>query len=93
MMLLQKPLIVLAAGGTGGHVFPADALASELSSRGFRLVLVTDRRGGSYGGSLGKIKTYRIRAGGIAGKGPIAKICSLLELGVGTFQRTICLKN
>ena len=86
MTNLDSPLIVLAAGGTGGHVFPADSLASELSSRGCRLALVTDRRGVAYGGSLGEIETHRILAGGIAGKGPIAKICSLIELGLGTLQ-------
>ncbi|MEN8197392.1 MAG: glycosyltransferase, partial [Pseudomonadota bacterium] len=35
--------IVLATGGTGGHVFPAQALARVLMGRGYRLVLVTDR--------------------------------------------------
>ena len=51
------PLIVLAAGGTGGHVFPAEALAQELSERGCRLALVTDRRGGDLGGRLGELET------------------------------------
>ena len=45
----MAPLAVLAAGGTGGHVFPAEALAAELSGRGFRLALITDRRGGGVG--------------------------------------------
>ena len=36
---------VLAAGGTGGHMIPAHALAEELSARGHRVVLVTDDRG------------------------------------------------
>ncbi len=89
----EKPLIVLAAGGTGGHVFPAGSLASELSGRGYRLVLITDRRGDAYGGPLGKIETYRIRAGGIAGKSPIAKISSLLELGIGMIQAHLLLKR
>ncbi|MCG8510982.1 MAG: glycosyltransferase, partial [Rhodospirillales bacterium] len=35
-------LVVLAAGGTGGHVFPAQALAAELALRGNRAVLMTD---------------------------------------------------
>ena len=43
--LSQKPLIILTAGGTGGHVFPAESLAEELSARGYRLALVTDSRG------------------------------------------------
>ena len=47
----RNPLVVLATGGTGGHVFPAEALAGELSARGFRLALVTDRRGAEDGGS------------------------------------------
>ncbi|PHR60550.1 MAG: undecaprenyldiphospho-muramoylpentapeptide beta-N-acetylglucosaminyltransferase [Robiginitomaculum sp.] len=41
----QNPVIVLAAGGTGGHVFPAQALASELMARGVTVHLVTDQRG------------------------------------------------
>jgi len=38
-------VIALAAGGTGGHVFPAQALAHELQSRGVRVILITDHRG------------------------------------------------
>lgn len=41
-------LCVLAAGGTGGHMFPAEALARELADRGWRIVLATDRRGEAY---------------------------------------------
>src|SRR5579871_657490 len=37
--------IVLSAGGTGGHLFPAQALAGELQRRGRRIVVITDRRG------------------------------------------------
>ena len=38
-------LVILASGGTGGHMFPAEALASALLARGHRVALVTDRRG------------------------------------------------
>ena len=41
--------IVLSAGGTGGHLFPAQALAAELSARGRRIVVMTDARGHGYG--------------------------------------------
>ena len=47
------PLVVLSAGGSGGHVYPAEALAVELNKRGCRLALVTDRRGSDLGGRLG----------------------------------------
>ena len=39
---------VVAAGGTGGHMFPAEALARELQARGWRIVLATDHRGQAY---------------------------------------------
>ncbi|MDO8605337.1 MAG: undecaprenyldiphospho-muramoylpentapeptide beta-N-acetylglucosaminyltransferase [Phaeospirillum sp.] len=80
------PLIALAAGGTGGHVFPAEALAGVLLERGYRLALVTDRRGAAYGGTLGLLETHRITAGGIAGRGKLAKIRAVAELGLGVLQ-------
>jgi len=44
------PLILLAAGGTGGHLFPAEALGVELIKRGFRVRLATDSRALRYSG-------------------------------------------
>jgi UDP-N-acetylglucosamine--N-acetylmuramyl-(pentapeptide) pyrophosphoryl-undecaprenol N-acetylglucosamine transferase len=41
--------VVLAAGGTGGHLFPAQALAGELMARGHKIVVMTDKRGTGYG--------------------------------------------
>jgi UDP-N-acetylglucosamine--N-acetylmuramyl-(pentapeptide) pyrophosphoryl-undecaprenol N-acetylglucosamine transferase len=41
-------IVVLSAGGTGGHLFPAQALAAELMRRGRRIVLMTDARGRDY---------------------------------------------
>ncbi|MBL4747842.1 MAG: undecaprenyldiphospho-muramoylpentapeptide beta-N-acetylglucosaminyltransferase [Magnetovibrio sp.] len=87
------PLILLAAGGTGGHVFPAEALASELADQGFRLGLVTDKRGQAYGGALGNLTTHHIQAGGIAGKSVPARIKSVLALAVGTWQAWRLLKK
>ena len=86
-------LILLASGGTGGHVFPAEALAVELKQRGYQLGLVTDRRGGEVRGQLAEIPVYRIRAGGIAGKGLLNRVRSTGELAAGTIQAWRLLKR
>jgi UDP-N-acetylglucosamine--N-acetylmuramyl-(pentapeptide) pyrophosphoryl-undecaprenol N-acetylglucosamine transferase len=82
----SKHLIILAAGGTAGHVFPAEALAAELMERGFQLALVTDNRGEKISGRLAKLDIYRVWAGGVAGKRMILRFISLIEIFIGTLQ-------
>jgi UDP-N-acetylglucosamine--N-acetylmuramyl-(pentapeptide) pyrophosphoryl-undecaprenol N-acetylglucosamine transferase len=78
--------IVLAAGGTGGHMFPAEALAHELCRRGLSVDLITDRRGQGFGDRMGEVAIHRISAGGIAGGGLMRRAQSVAQLGVGFFQ-------
>jgi len=52
--MTTPPLILLAAGGTGGHLFPAEALGVELIRRGYRVRLVTDARALRYSGLFSK---------------------------------------
>ncbi len=80
----DAPLIVLAAGGTGGHIFPAEALARELLGRGYRVVLMTDRRGAKFGDDV-PVPYYRVRASTLK-SGVIGKIRSVLEIGIGVLQ-------
>lgn len=87
----ESPLIVLAAGGTGGHVFPAEALARELLGRRLRVALFTDRRGGKFSDDL-PVPVYRIRASSL-GKGLFGKIRSIGEMGIGVLQARAALRK
>jgi len=88
-----KVLVLLTAGGTGGHMFPADALARALLDRGCEVALVTDKRGGAYGDTLSTIASHKIRAGQVTGRGPVAKLFGLLDVALGTLQARGLLKR
>lgn len=79
-------LVVLAAGGTGGHLFPARALAAELKSRGRTLVLVTDHRGAGFGDSLGDVAVHTVRAAAVTGRGLLGRLGGLANVALGVFQ-------
>ena len=49
---MTQPLLWIAAGGTGGHMFPAQALAEAMLQKGWRVKLTTDARGARYTGAF-----------------------------------------
>jgi UDP-N-acetylglucosamine--N-acetylmuramyl-(pentapeptide) pyrophosphoryl-undecaprenol N-acetylglucosamine transferase len=61
---------VLAAGGTGGHMIPAHALAAELKGRGYGVLLITDERGARFPGLFEGMPVHILPAGRLGG-GPI----------------------
>jgi len=67
---------VLAAGGTGGHMVPAHALAAELKSRGHGVLLITDDRGARFPGLFEGVPVHILPAGRMGG-GPIAWLKAL----------------
>ncbi|CAO3373364.1 undecaprenyldiphospho-muramoylpentapeptide beta-N-acetylglucosaminyltransferase [Azospirillum argentinense] len=77
----QRP-IILAAGGTGGHFFPAEALARELLARGEAVALVTDKRGQAFGDSLPEVTVHRIRSAAPGGN-LLAKMNAAWQMGLG----------
>lgn len=72
--------IMLSAGGTGGHLFPAQALAEALTRRGHVVDLVTDERVMKYGASFPARKIYEVPAATPSGGSPIAKVKAGLTL-------------
>jgi len=63
---------VLAAGGTGGHLIPAFALAAELERRGHHVALITDERGADIPGKPQSLTAHVLPAGRIQGKNPVS---------------------
>lgn len=89
---MSRP-IVLAAGGTGGHVFPAQALATELATRGLRLALVTDRRGGRHRGEFDKIEIHEVRSGSPRRHGLDQRLASVAATALGTVEAAFLLRR
>ena len=78
--------VVLAAGGTGGHLYPAQALAEEFLSRGRRLALVTDRRGEAFASPIEGVDWFTVRAGTPIGETLRERIHGITEIALGTLQ-------
>ena len=79
--------IVIAAGGTGGHFFPAEALANELVARGHRVVLMTDARAAAtLPVSFAEREVFVLRGAGIAGRGLRRQMGAAAALAAGTLQ-------
>lgn len=70
----ERPLLLIAAGGTGGHMFPAQALAEAMVARGWRVKLSTDARGARYAGGfpsqvvIEQVASATFARGGIAAR-------------------------
>ena len=69
------PLLLIAAGGTGGHMFPAQALAEAMVAKGWRVKLSTDARGARYaGGFPAEVQLVQVASATFARGGALAKL-------------------
>ncbi|MGN1091449.1 MAG: undecaprenyldiphospho-muramoylpentapeptide beta-N-acetylglucosaminyltransferase [Alphaproteobacteria bacterium] len=90
---MKENTIVLTAGGTGGHIFPAQALATWLKENHpeYKIIFITDARGKkNLSGALANIPVYYVKASGITGKGIFYKISAAFKLLFGSMQ-SVCL--
>lgn len=84
--------IVLAAGGTGGHLFPAEALAQELLARGHRVAIITDKRGHAFKSLGDRVEIHTVRAATLK-PGIVAKIKAVADMGIGILQSFLLLRK
>ena len=78
--------VLVAAGGTGGHLFPAEALAAALIRRGITVHLATDRRAARYGGAFADDAVHVVASATLRGRNPVAVAKTVTALGVGVYQ-------
>lgn len=73
----KEPLLLIAAGGTGGHMFPAQALAEAMVRRGWRVKLSTDQRGARYAGGFPHVVAVeQVASATLARGGAMAKLAA-----------------
>lgn len=85
--------VLLAAGGTGGHLFPAEALANELLRRGLAVELVTDERALRYGAQFPARAIHSVASATPTGGSALSKARAILKLGAGTWQARKLIKR
>jgi UDP-N-acetylglucosamine--N-acetylmuramyl-(pentapeptide) pyrophosphoryl-undecaprenol N-acetylglucosamine transferase len=83
---MSRRTILLSAGGTGGHLFPAEALAHQLKARGWEVHLATDRRAELYAGEFPAEAVHLVRSATIGSKNPLALLRSFAALWTGFRQ-------
>ncbi|MDP2732760.1 MAG: undecaprenyldiphospho-muramoylpentapeptide beta-N-acetylglucosaminyltransferase [Hoeflea sp.] len=81
--MAESKLFLLSAGGTGGHLFPAEALAHELIARGHRVHLVTDSRAARFAGAFPASEVHVVRSATLGSKNPVTLVKSLWTLFQG----------
>jgi UDP-N-acetylglucosamine--N-acetylmuramyl-(pentapeptide) pyrophosphoryl-undecaprenol N-acetylglucosamine transferase len=82
--MTEAPLILLAAGGTGGHLFPAEALGVELMRRGLRVRLATDSRAVRYSGLFSRDMIDVVPSETVRGRNPLSLARTGVMLAAGT---------
>lgn len=84
--MTRAPFVLLAAGGTGGHLFPAEALAGALRARGVPVALATDERAAQYAGQFPADRIFEIPAATPSRRSPVEAARAALTLVRGIWR-------
>ncbi|QPC92245.1 undecaprenyldiphospho-muramoylpentapeptide beta-N-acetylglucosaminyltransferase [Mesorhizobium sp. INR15] len=90
---MSKGVILLAAGGTGGHLFPAEALAHELIERGWKVHLATDDRAERFAGHFPAAAVHPIQSATLGSKNPIAVLAAFWKIWSGVRQASVIIRR
>ncbi len=82
----RAPYIILACGGTGGHMMPAEAVADKLLAVGYKVTLVTDRRGEAIGNVFQNMDRFVLNASSHMGGGFLSKAKSAISIVFSTLK-------
>ena len=92
--MTKAPLMVIAAGGTGGHMFPAQALAEAMLEKGWRVKLSTDARGARYtGGFPHVVEIEQISSATFARGGALAKLAVPFKILGGVLSMALRMRR
>ncbi|MHA3914507.1 UDP-N-acetylglucosamine--N-acetylmuramyl-(pentapeptide) pyrophosphoryl-undecaprenol N-acetylglucosamine transferase [Halovulum sp. GXIMD14793] len=91
---MTAPLLIIAAGGTGGHMFPAQALAEEMLSRGWRVKLSTDARGARYTGNFpDAVERVVLRSGSFSQGSKLSRLMVPFRVAAGTLGAIFAMRR
>ena len=85
--------IIFSAGGTGGHIFPAINLMKDFCQKGYKVVLVTDKRGKNFINNYSEFKSYILKTDTPTNKKFLDKILSLLVIFYSLLRSILILRN
>jgi UDP-N-acetylglucosamine--N-acetylmuramyl-(pentapeptide) pyrophosphoryl-undecaprenol N-acetylglucosamine transferase len=89
-MTPSNPHLIIAAGGTGGHMFPAQALSEVMLRRGWRVTLSTDARGARYtDGFSHAVEVRQVASATFARGGIVAKLAAPFRILLGIARATL----
>ncbi len=91
---MSKPHLIIAAGGTGGHMFPAQALSEAMLRKGWHVTLSTDARGARYvGGFSHAVEIRQVSSASFARGDAVAKLAVPFRIISGVVNATLAMRR